>query len=154
MPAELAKALEAGQNAVDEAEAPDNSPTGAVEIVATKAEGSTWAMWVLTLFVIAACVGFLFREGIWSNVVRLVNVVFAGLLAMNFYEPLAKFAAGYQEDMHTFTAFWDLAFWICFIGFAAVFSGHHRQHFPCPRPLPAGCRTRSARRCRPCASVG
>ena len=43
-------------------------------------------MWLLCLVVMAACVGFLSRDGLWSNAIRLVNVVLAGLLAMNFYE--------------------------------------------------------------------
>jgi hypothetical protein len=51
-----------------------------------------------------------------------VNLVFAGLLAMNFFEPLAAFITGYQDDIHTFVAFIDfLSFWICFIFFMAIF---------------------------------
>ena len=86
-------------------------------------------MWVLILFVMAACAGFLFRDGIWGNCLRLVNVLFAGLLTMNFYEPVARFLtkpgdyASFlkYDSLHTFTAFFDfLAFWVCFVFFAAV----------------------------------
>lgn len=124
-PEAFIKAIDDAQAELKTAETTEIAAGGDVQIVATDPSvaklGSTWAMWVLGLLVIATCVGFLFREGIWSNVVRLVNVVFAGLLAMNFYEPLAKFAANYQDDLRTFTAFWDfLAFWICFIASAAV----------------------------------
>jgi hypothetical protein len=70
----------------------------------------------------AVCVGFLFRDGLWSNVIRLVNVVFAGLLAMNFYEPLAKFLTNYNELLHPYVSFFDfLALWICFVLFVVVF---------------------------------
>ena len=86
-------------------------------------------MWVLILFVMAACAGFLFQDGIWGNCLRLVNVLFAGLLTMNFYEPVARFltkpgdymASLKYDDLHSFTVFFDfLAFWICFVFFAAI----------------------------------
>jgi hypothetical protein len=127
-PADLIAAVTAGKEALTAAEAAvDNS--GPVDIVASQPEGGAWMMWVLILFVIAACAGFLFQDGIWGNCLRLVNVLFAGLLAMNFYEPVARFmtepgkTADFlkYDDLHTFTAFWDfLAFWICFIFFAAI----------------------------------
>ena len=70
----------------------------------------------------AVCVGFLFRDGLWSNAIRLVNVVFAGLLAMNFYEWLARWLTNYSERLHPYVAFFDfLALWTCFIVFMVVF---------------------------------
>jgi uncharacterized membrane protein required for colicin V production len=129
-PAELVKAIKAGQDALEEAKSGDSAPAGPVEIVATKPAGGTWAIWLLVLFILAACVGFLFREGIWSNALRLVNIVFAGLLTMNFYEPVAKFLTKpgdyvqylKYDDLQTFTAFFDfLGFWICFVFFGAIF---------------------------------
>ena len=42
-------------------------------------------MFVILFAIVAACFG----EGMWSNAVRLVNVVTAGLLATNFFEPVA-----------------------------------------------------------------
>jgi uncharacterized membrane protein required for colicin V production len=113
--------VQAAQDAVDQ--------SGDVEILATTPVGGTWMVWLLILLVIAACVGFLFQDGIWGNCLRLVNVLFAGLLTMNFYEPVAKFltrpgdymSALKYDDMQTFTAFYDfLAFWICFVFFAAI----------------------------------
>ena len=53
-------------------------------------DSSGWVVWLLCLLILGVCVGFLFRDGLWSNAIRLVNVVFAGLLAMNFYEWLAN----------------------------------------------------------------
>jgi hypothetical protein len=125
-PPEFTRAIDDGELKVTQAiqDARNAAAGKAAETQGSKLpQNSPWMMWVLAVLVIAACVGFLYRDGIWSNVVRLVNMVFAGLLAMNFYEPLANFAATYQEDLHTFTAFWDfLAFWVCFIGFMAVFT--------------------------------
>ncbi len=120
---ELGQAFLDFKNSLDElADAAKKAGPGALEIDSAKQPAkSCWMIWILLLFVIAACVGFLFREGMWANAVRLVNVIFSGLLAMNFYEPLAKFAAGYSDDICTFAPFLDfLSFWACFIAFAAV----------------------------------
>ena len=81
-----------------------------------------WASWILSLLLLgifAACLGTLHPEGLWSNAIRLVNVVTAGLLAMNFYEPVAKYLT---SQMDTYTIFWDyLAIWAVFS--AAVMVG-------------------------------
>lgn len=74
---------------------------------------------LLMLAILAACAGTLYPEGLWSNAVRLVNVVFAGLLATNFWEPLARFA---EEQAPTFTFFWDfLCLWGLFCVFLVIF---------------------------------
>ena len=44
---------------------------------------------LLMLLIAVAIVAFLYGEGIWSNTIILVNATLAGLLAMNFFEPLA-----------------------------------------------------------------
>jgi hypothetical protein len=120
-----------GKTAMEAAQKPAGQ-SGDVKIEATPAQGGTWAMWILILFVMAACAGFLFQDGIWGNCLRLVNVLFAGLLTMNFYELVADFltkpgdywSALKYEDMHMFTPFFDfLAFWLCFIFFAAFMIG-------------------------------
>ena len=85
-------------------------------------DSSGWPVWLLCLIIVAACLGFLFRDGLWANAVRLVNVVFSGLLAMNFYEWLAKYLTNLSEDVHSYVAFFDfLALWTCFILFMAIF---------------------------------
>ena len=72
-------------------------------------------IWIL---IVAACVGFLYNEGLWSNAVRLINVVLAALLAMNFYEPLARYLT---SQFRSFTYFCDfIAVWVVF-AFAIVF---------------------------------
>ncbi len=74
---------------------------------------------LLMLGIIAACAGTLYPEGLWSNAVRLVNVIFAALLAVNFWEPLARWA---EQMEPTFTFFWDfLCLWGLFCVFLVIF---------------------------------
>jgi hypothetical protein len=85
-------------------------------------DSSGWVVWLLCVLILAVCVGFLFRDGLWSNAVRLVNVVFAGLLAMNFFEPLAQWLTNYSDSLHPYVSLFDfLALWTCFVFFAVVF---------------------------------
>lgn len=97
---------------------PGNIPAGGD----SAPDGSGWATWLLCLLILGVCVGFLFRDGLWGNAIRLVNVVFAGLLTMNFHEPLATWLMNYGEEFHSYAAFWDfLAIWTCFVFFVVVF---------------------------------
>lgn len=74
---------------------------------------------LLMLVIIAACVGTVYPEGLWSNAVRLVNVIFAGLFATNYWEPVARWA---EQMEPTFTFFWDfLSLWGLFCGFLVIF---------------------------------
>ncbi len=79
---------------------------------------------MLTLFLIAiffVCFGFLFGEGMWSNAIRLLNVLTAALLAMNFFEWAARVLEGWGDS---FTYMWDfLALWGLFALFLAVLRG-------------------------------
>ncbi len=74
----------------------------------------------LLLFVILfATMALLYNEGMWSNAIRLINVVTAGLLATNYFEPLARQLDGMNS---TFTYFWDfIALWGIFIVSMVVF---------------------------------
>ena len=67
---------------------------------------------VLLLLVVIACVGFTFTEGLWSNLIRFVNVVAAATIATNYWEPLAN----QLESMYKAgTYFWDFtALWLIF----------------------------------------
>jgi hypothetical protein len=69
----------------------------------------------LLFVVLAASVGFLYAEGMWSNAIRLINAVTAGLLATNYWEPLARTAEKCVGE--SFTFFWDF---LCFWGLFAV----------------------------------
>jgi hypothetical protein len=71
------------------------------------------------VIIFAACMGFLYAEGIWGNFIHLVNVVTAGLLATNYFEPLAKLGESY---MGSFTFFLDfLCLWGLFGLFIIIF---------------------------------
>jgi uncharacterized membrane protein required for colicin V production len=67
---------------------------------------------ILLLLVMIACVGFTFTEGLWSNLIRFVNVAAAATIATNYWEPLARqFEAMYKSG----TYFWDFtALWLIF----------------------------------------
>ena len=45
---------------------------------------------LLLILIFMICIGFLYPDGMWGNGIRLINVIIAALLAMNFYEPLAQ----------------------------------------------------------------
>lgn len=82
---------------------------------------------MLTLLLIAiffVCFGFLFREGIWSNTIRLINVITAGLLATNFFEPVARSLENSGDWFESCTYVWDfLALWGLFALFLTIFRG-------------------------------
>ncbi len=74
---------------------------------------------ILMLVILLACVAMCYAEGMWSNAVRLINIVTAGLLAMNFFEPLARWLTGWQPS---YTYLWDfLSLWGLFVVFMLVF---------------------------------
>jgi uncharacterized membrane protein required for colicin V production len=68
--------------------------------------------------ILLACVASLFNDGLWSNAIRLVNVILAALLAMNYFEPLA---AALDDWQPTYTFVWDfLSLWALFAVFAII----------------------------------
>jgi uncharacterized membrane protein required for colicin V production len=74
---------------------------------------------ILMLVILLACVAMCYAEGMWSNAVRLINIVTAGLLAMNFFEPLARWLTDWQPS---YTYLWDfLSLWGLFVVFMLVF---------------------------------
>lgn len=46
---------------------------------------------IVLLAVLAATLALLYREGLWSNAITLINVVTAALVAVNYFEPAARF---------------------------------------------------------------
>jgi hypothetical protein len=71
-------------------------------------------MFVILFAIVAACFG----EGMWSNAVRFVNVVTAGLLATNFFEPVANWLDSQQPS---YTYLWDfLSLWGLFAVFLVI----------------------------------
>jgi hypothetical protein len=98
----------------------EQAPAGAF-VADSAPDSSCWAVWLLSLIVMAACIAFLCRDGIWNNALQLVNVVFAGLLSMNFYEWVARYTTKINDDVHTFVPMIDfLALWTCFVLFVFV----------------------------------
>ena len=67
---------------------------------------------LLLLLVVVFCVAFTYRDGIWNNAIRFVNILFGILMAINFWEPLAAFL----EDIYAGASyFWDfIALWALF----------------------------------------
>ena len=75
---------------------------------------------ILMLVILFAAVGVLYTDGMWSNAVRLINVVTAGLLTMNFFEPVARWLDGWQPS---YSYVWDfLTLWVLFAVFMTIFT--------------------------------
>ncbi len=68
---------------------------------------------LILLAVFAFCVGFCYAEGMWSNALRLICAVLAGIMAVNYFEPTAK-ALENLAPSYTF-AMDFLAFWLVFV---------------------------------------
>ena len=60
---------------------------------------------LLMIIILFASVAMLYNDGMWSNAIRLINVVTAALLAMNFYEPLAELVGVAGAVVHVFLGF-------------------------------------------------
>ena len=67
---------------------------------------------LIELAILAAFVGFGIRDGAWGAFIRAWNILFAGLLATNFFEPAARFLEGTIGSEWTyfydFPAFWGI----------------------------------------------
>lgn len=71
------------------------------------------------ILIFLAVVATNYTEGMWSNAINLVNVVTAALLAVNFFEPLARTLDGWQP---TFTYVCDfISIWALFCVFMLIF---------------------------------
>ena len=74
---------------------------------------------VLMLVILFACAAMLYNDGMWSNSIRLINTITAGLLAMNFFEPVADWL---EQQAPTYGYFCDfIALWGLFIVFSLIF---------------------------------
>lgn len=45
---------------------------------------------ILLLVILVVALAFLFREGLWSNAITLINVITAALVAVNYFEPASR----------------------------------------------------------------
>ncbi len=79
----------------------------------------TFILPLLMILIVFACVATCYTEGMWSNAIRLINVVTAALLAMNFFEPVARWLYDMQPS---YTYLWDfLSLWGLFGIFMVIF---------------------------------
>ncbi len=74
------------------------------------------AVCVITLIALTAATWFL---GLWNNVITLINLILAGLIASNFFEPLAD---SLESRFDTYTYLLDfVSLWgLFFVSFAAL----------------------------------
>ncbi len=63
-------------------------------------------------------IGMMWPEGLWSNALTFINTIFSGLVAWNYFEPLADLL---EEQLPSFTYIVDyLSFWLIFAVFFNV----------------------------------
>jgi len=73
---------------------------------------------ILLFFLFLATVLCLLTEGMWSNAIRFMNVVFAALLATNFWEPTARLL---ESAMKGGSYWWDIvSLWLLFALFVTI----------------------------------
>lgn len=73
----------------------------------------------LLIVIIFICVALMWTEGMWANALTFVNTVFAALIALNFFEPVAGLIEKYARS---YTYVCDFAAqWLLFIISLAVF---------------------------------
>lgn len=78
-------------------------------------------LYIFLMLIVGLCVLCLFRQGMWGNAIRLINVVTAALLATNFWEPLARLIEKISF-CRGLTYFWDfLCLWGLFGLFLLIF---------------------------------
>lgn len=67
---------------------------------------------IVLIVIFVACFASLMTGGMWSNTITLINVITAGLLAMNYFEPLAEFL---DKQAPSWTYVWDfVSLWAVF----------------------------------------
>ncbi len=78
-------------------------------------------MWlnVFVFTIIALIVSMTWSEGLWGNLLSLINAIFAGIIASNLFEPVAVFM---EKRAPSLTYFWDfLMMWMLFaVSFAIL----------------------------------
>lgn len=67
---------------------------------------------IVLIVIFVACFASLMNSGMWSNTITLINVITSGLLAMNYFEPLAEFL---DKQAPSWTYVWDfVSLWAVF----------------------------------------
>ncbi len=63
----------------------------------------------IVLFIV---ISMLFPDGLWSNTIAFINVLFAAMIATDYFEPVADF---FESKAPSFTYIWDfLSLWLLF----------------------------------------
>jgi hypothetical protein len=74
--------------------------------------------WLLVVMIFI-CVALMWTEGMWANALTFVNTVFAALVALNFFEPVAALMEKY---LRSYTYVLDfVALWLLFVISLAAF---------------------------------
>jgi hypothetical protein len=69
----------------------------------------TWLLNLCLTIVMLVCILMSLASGLWGNLIMIFNVIVAGLIATNYFEPLAGWLDG---QMRSYTYLWDfVAFW-------------------------------------------
>jgi len=63
---------------------------------------------IILLIIPFICVALLFQRGLWRNLILFVNVVLAGLLTMNYFEPVAEWLKSLSAS---YDFVWDIVAW-------------------------------------------
>lgn len=75
---------------------------------------------ILLVAAMLAIVGFLAKDGLWSNTINLFNVMLSGILATNYFEPVANWLT--QSVYGGMVHYWDsVAFGLMFATFYLLF---------------------------------
>lgn len=70
--------------------------------------------WAIYLIVVFAALAMMVREGLWSNMITLINVIVSGLVAFGFYSPLAIMLDGQLKGRFTYLLDF-LCLWVLFV---------------------------------------
>ncbi len=74
---------------------------------------------IVLLVVFFVCVAMMWNEGMWSNALTLVNVIFAAMVATNYFEPLADWL---ESQLSSYTYLFDyLSMWLLFALSVGIF---------------------------------
>lgn len=68
---------------------------------------------ILMLIILGATIAFSVRDGIWTNLIRFFNLLFAALIATNYFESLAQALENYASSFTYLVDF--ISIWLLFV---------------------------------------
>lgn len=97
---------------------------------------------VVLILVFVGVLASTLTQGLWNNALTLINLMLAGLIATNYYEPLADY---FDRQEPAWTYVWDfVAIWLLFgvaifvLRFATDFLSKVKVRFPMPLETAGG----------------